>query len=228
MANIKPFRAVRPENKYIKMVSELPYDIINRAQRDINEDIDQVFFKDKQDAIYIYRQIVNNRAQIGIIACVAVDDNINGVVKKNKYSKLNEEIEEINYTKSYDISTGAILLTYKEQEEIAKIIDYYVYFITPIYDFKTEDGVIHSIWKVEKERDIEDLVNEFYKVKNLYVAGGYDTCKLAENKALEERRKNQNYTGKEQFNYYVAMIATHTNTNFMDYNRVVKYLNGFN
>ena len=98
----------------------------------------------------------------------------------------------------------------------------------PIYDFKTEDDVIHTIWKVEKERDIEDLVKEFEKVGNLYIADGHHRCAAAENIALEERRKNPNYTGEEEFNYYTAMIAPDTNLKVMDYNRVVKDLNGFN
>ena len=122
MAIIKPFKAVRPANEYVKMVAELPYDVMNReeakkiakgnkysylhidrAEIDLDDKINEhdeqvyvkakenldkfkkenIFVKDKEDAIYIYREIVNDRAQIGIVACVAVDDNLNGVVKKH-------------------------------------------------------------------------------------------------------------------------------------------------
>ena len=117
------------------------------------------------------------------------------------------------------------LLTYKDNEEIDKIMDYYVYFMNPIYDFKTDDGVTHTVWKVEKERDINNLINEFKKVGNLYIADGHHRCAAAENIALEERRKNPNYTGEEEFNYYIAMISPDTNLKVMDYNRVVKDLN---
>ena len=265
MAIIKPFRAVRPANEYVKMVAELPYDVMNReeakkiaennrysylhidrAEIDLDDNVNEydeqvylkakenldkfiqknIFVKDQQDAIYIYREIVGDRAQTGVIACVAVDDNINGVVKKHEYTKPDKELDRTNHIKYCNANTGTVLLTYKNQEEIEKIIDYYVCFMTPIYDFKTEDNVIHTIWKIEKERDIEDLVNEFAKVGNLYIADGHHRCAAAENIAFEERDKNPNYTGEEEFNYYIAMIAPDTNLEVMDYNRVVKDLNG--
>lgn len=266
MANIKPFKAVRPANEYVNMVAELPYDVMNReeakkiakdnkysylhidrAEIDLDDNINEsdeqvyikakenldtfmkknVFVRDNQDAIYIYREIVNDRAQTGIVACVAIDDNINGIVKKHEYTKPDKELDRTNHIKYCNANTGTVLLTYKNQEEIEKIIDYYVYFMTPIYDFKTDDDVIHTIWKVEKKRDINDIVNEFAKVENLYIADGHHRCAAAENIALEERRKNPNYTGEEEFNYYTAMIAPHTDLKVMDYNRVIKDLNGF-
>ena len=264
MAIIKPFKAVRPANEYVKMVAELPYDVMNReeakkiakgnkysylhidrAEIDLDDKINEhdeqvyvkakenldkfkkenIFVKDKEDAIYIYREIVNDRAQIGIVACVAVDDNLNGVVKKHEYTKPDKELDRTNHIKYCNANTGTVLLTYKNNEEIDKIMDYYVYFMNPIYDFKTDDGVTHTVWKVEKERDINDLINEFKKVGNLYIADGHHRCAAAENIALEERRKNPNYTGEEEFNYYIAMISPDTNLKVMDYNRVVKDLN---
>ena len=267
MAIIKPFKAVRPANEYVKMVAELPYDVMNReeakklakgnkysylhidraeidlddnvnehdekvylkAKENLNKFIDKnIFIKDEEEAIYIYREIVNDRAQTGIVACVAIDDNLNGVVKKHEYTKPDKELDRTNHIKYCNANTGTVLLTYKNKEEIEKIIDYYVYFMAPIYDFKTDDGVIHTIWRVEKERDIVDLVNEFAKIENLYIADGHHRCAAAENIALEKRSKNPNYTGKEEFNYYTAMIAPDTDLKVMDYNRVVKDLNGFN
>ena len=264
MAIIKPFKAVRPANEYVKMVAELPYDVMNReeakkiakgnkysylhidrAEIDLDDKINEhdeqvyvkakenldkfkkenIFVKDKEDAIYIYREIVNDGAQIGIVACVAVDDNLNGVVKKHEYTKPDKELDRTNHIKYCNANTGTVLLTYKNNEEIDKIMDYYVYFMNPIYDFKTDDNVTHTVWKVEKERDINDLINEFKKVGNLYIADGHHRCAAAENIALEERRKNPNYTGEEEFNYYIAMISPDTNLKVMDYNRVVKDLN---
>ena len=264
MAIIKPFKAVRPANEYVKMVAELPYDVMNReeakkiakgnkysylhidraeidlddnvnehdekvylkAKENLNKFIDKnIFIKDEEEAIYIYREIVNDRAQTGIVACVAIDDNLNGVVKKHEYTKPDKELDRTNHIKYCNANTGTVLLTYKNNEEIDKIMDYYVYFMNPIYDFKTDDNVTHTVWKVEKERDINDLINEFKKVGNLYIADGHHRCAAAENIALEERRKNPNYTGEEEFNYYIAMISPDTNLKVMDYNRVVKDLN---
>ena len=231
-----------------KMGEENKYSFIHidRAEVDLDDNVDEhdeavylkakenldkfkdekILIKEKQECIYIYREIMDGRAQTGLVACVSVDDNINGVIKIHEYTKPDKELDRTNHIKYCNANTGTVLLTYKNQEEIEKIIDYYVYFMTPIYDFKTEDDVIHTIWKVEKERDIEDLVNEFAKVGNLYIADGHHRCAAAENIALEERAKNPNYTGEEEYNYYIAMIAPDTNLEVMDYNRVVKDLNG--
>ena len=237
----------RQEAKQIANNNEYSYLHIDRAEIDLDDSVDehdeQVYLKakenldkfieknilvrDDKEAIYIYREIMNDIAQTGIVACVAVDDNINGVVKKHEYTKPDKELDRTNHIKYCNANTGTVLLTYKNQEEIQKIIDYYVYFMPPIYDFKTDDEVTHTIWRVEKERDVIDLINEFAKVENLYIADGHHRCAAAENVALEERTKNPNYTGDEEFNYYTAMIAPDTNLNIMDYNRVVKDLNGF-
>ena len=235
----------REEAKKIAKGNKYSYLHIDRAEIDLDDKINEhdeqvyvkakenldkfkkenIFVKDKEDAIYIYREIVNDRAQIGIVACVAVDDNLNGVVKKHEYTKPDKELDRTNHIKYCNANTGTVLLTYKDNEEIDKIMDYYVYFMNPIYDFKTDDGVTHTVWKVEKERDINNLINEFKKVGNLYIADGHHRCAAAENIALEERRKNPNYTGEEEFNYYIAMISPDTNLKVMDYNRVVKDLN---
>ncbi len=255
-------------------VNEHDEKVYLKAKENLDEFLNNnVFMRDKDDAIYIYRQIVNNRSQTGIVACVAVEDNFNGVVKKHEYTKPDKELDRTNhikycnantgnrsqtgivacvavednfngvvkkheYTKPdkeldrtnhikyCNANTGTILLTYKNQEEIDKIVDYYVYFMPPIYDFKTDDNVTHTIWKVEKKRDIQDLIKEFDKVENLYIADGHHRCAAAENIALEERRRNPNYTGEEEFNYYTAMIAPDNKLHVMDYNRVVKDLNG--
>ena len=200
-----------------------------KAKENLNKFLQEnVFMKDNDDAFYIYREIENDRSQTGIVACVAIDDNFNGVVKKHEYTKPDKELDRTNHIKYCNANTGTILLTYKNQEEIDKIVDYYVYFMPPIYDFKTDDGVIHTIWKVEKERDINDLIKEFENVPNLYIADGHHRCAAAENVALEERRKNPDYTGEEEFNYYTAMIAPQTDLKVMDYNRVVQDLNGLN
>ena len=220
MANIKPFKAVRPANEYVKMVAELPYDGIINGDEQLHlktkENVDNcmsdnIFIKDNEEAIYIYRKIVNDRVKTSIIACIEVDNNINGVIKKYEHTKLDKDIYRVNHIRHSNEHMGTALLTYKNMEEIEKIMDYYVYFMTPIYDFKTDDGIIHTVWKVEKERDINDLVNEFTKVENLYIEDDNGMYEVRENIALEERRKNPNYTGKEEYNYYTGILVANIN-----------------
>ena len=223
MAIIKPFKAIRPTNEYVKEVAELPYDVMNReeakiiaanneysflhvdrAEIDLEDDIDEhdervylkakenldnlinknILVKDDDEAIYIYRQIANNRSQIGIVACVSVDDSINGVIKKHEYTKPDKELDRTNHIKYCNANTGTILLTYKNKQEIEDIMTYYVYFMKPLYDFISDDNVIHTIWKVEKKRDVNDLIKAFENIDYLYVADGHHRCAAAKNFAL--------------------------------------------
>lgn len=265
MAIIKPFKAIRPANEFVKEVAELPYDVMNReeakkiaqekeysflhvdrAEIDLDDNINEsdekvylkarenlenminkkVLIKENKEAIYIYREIVDNRSQIGIVACVSVDDSLNGIIKKHEYTKPDKELDRTKHIKYCNANTGTILLTYKNNKTIEDIMKYYVYFMNPIYDFKTEDNVIHTVWKVEKERDVSDLINAFSEIDSLYIADGHHRCAAAENIAKEKRAENPNYTGNEEFNYFTAMIAPNNYLKVMDYNRVVKDLNG--
>ena len=265
MAIIKPFRAIRPANEFVREVAELPYDVMNReeakkiakekeysflhvdrAEIDLDDNIDEhdekvylkakenldnminknVLIKDDKEAIYIYREIVDDRSQIGIVACVSVDDCLNGVIKKHEYTKPDKELDRTNHIKYCNANTGTILLTYKNNKTIEDIMTHYVCFMNPVYDFKTEDNVTHTVWKVEKQRDIRKLIEAFGQIDNLYIADGHHRCAAAENIAKEKREQNPNYTGDEEFNYFTAMIAPDNYLKVMDYNRVVKDLNG--
>ena len=209
MANIKPFKAERYLNKHEEQLNLKNKESIDKFYKNY------LSIKGKQDAIYIYRKILNNRVQIGILTGVAIDDNINGLVKEIQYNKLYKDIDKSNNIKFCNINMGDVLLTYKNQEEIQKIIDYYVYFMPPICDFKLSNDEIHTIWRVEKEIDIIDLIKEFEKIENLYIVYGKSVCLELENIALEERKKNPNYTGEEDYNYYIAMIISDDNLKTM-------------
>ncbi|MEG0855611.1 MAG: DUF1015 family protein [Terrisporobacter sp.] len=238
----------REEAKKIAKDNQYSFLHVDRAEIDLDDEINEhdekvylkanenlqnlidkkILIKDKKEAFYIYREIVENKSQIGIVACVSVDDDLNGVIKKHEYTKPDKELDRTNHIKYCNANTGTILLTYKNKVEIEDIMNYYVYHMKPLYDFISEDNVIHTIWKVEKERDVNDLIKGFGKIENLYVADGHHRCAAAKNVALEKRKENTNYTGEEEFNYFTAMIAPDTNLKVMDYNRVIKDLNGLN
>ena len=219
---------------------------IDRAEVDLDDNVDEhdeavylkakenldkfkdekILIKEKQECIYIYREIMDGRAQTGLVACVSVDDNINGVIKIHEYTKPDKELDRTNHIKYCNANTGTILLTYKNREKVDEIIDYYVKNELPIYDFISDDGVFHTVWRIDRKEDLKELVDEFDKIPYLYIADGHHRSASAVNVAKEKRDANPNYPGDEEFNYYIAMIAPENDLEVMDYNRVVKDLNG--
>lgn len=198
-----------------------------KARENLNQFIEQnILIKEEKECLYIYKQIMNNREQVGIVACLSVDDSLNGVIKKHEYTKPDKEKDRTNHIRYCNANTGTILVTYKSKQSINQFIEKYIQTNGPIYNFISEDNISHIVWKIDNQEDINYLVGEFDKINSLYIADGHHRSASAENIALEIRNKYPYYTGKEEFNYYLAMIAPDDNLNILDYNRVVKDLNG--
>lgn len=186
----------------------------------------EILVKDDKECIYIYKQIMDGRAQVGIVACISVDESLNGTIKKHEYTRPEKEIDRTKHIKYCDANTGTILVTYKHQRVIDDIINDFMDNNEPLYDFITDDKIEHTVWKIDNDDIIDNLVDKFEKLDYLYIADGHHRTASAENVAKEMRAKNPNYTGKEEFNYFIAMIAPDENLMVLDYNRVIKDLNG--
>ena len=187
-----------------------------------------ILIKDEKESIYIYKQVMDDRAQVGIVACVSVDDSLNGIIKKHEYTKPDKEKDRTNHIRYCNANTGTILITYKSKQNINELINKYIQENESLYNFITEDSIQHTVWKIEEKNSINNIVDEFEKVPYLYIADGHHRSASAENIAKERRKANPNYSGDEEFNYYLAMIAPDKDLMILDYNRVVKDLNGLN
>lgn len=236
----------REEAKEMGEKNKYSFIHIDRAEIDLDDEVDEhdeavylkarenldnfrnndILVKEKQDCIYIYRETMNGRDQIGLVACVSVDDSINGVIKIHEYTKPDKELDRTKHIKYCNANTGTILLTYKNREKVDELVDFYVKNELPLYDFMSDDGVFHTVWRIDRQQDLDELVSEFDKIPYLYIADGHHRSASAVNVAKEKRLENPNYTGDEEFNYYIAMIAPENNLEVLDYNRVVKDLNG--
>ena len=206
-------------NIYDKIVYE-------KARENLNRMIDEkIFIRDKESYLYIYRQIMNGRAQTGIVACSSIDDYRNNVIKKHEHTRADKEQDRINHVDYCDANTGPIFLTYRSRDEINKIVDKYTA-KEPIYNFIADDTVTHMVWKIDKEEDIKALVDQFEAVKSLYIADGHHRTASAVRVGMMRREQNPNYNGEEEFNYFLSVIFPDKDLQIMDYNRVVKDLNG--
>lgn len=196
-------------------------EVYKKAGENLNDFLKrEVFIEDEEEHIYIYREIMGNVVQTGIVACVSVDETINGKIKKHEHTKPDKVRDRIKHIEHCKANTGTILLTYYTEDNIEDIVNKKTK-EEPIYDFESEDGVRHTVWILDEEES-KLVERAFEKVENLYIADGHHRSKAAQEYALKMRKENPQYTGEEEFNYYLAMIAPKDNLYVMDYNRVVK------
>ncbi|GFP78377.1 DUF1015 domain-containing protein [Clostridium fungisolvens] len=185
----------------------------------------KVFIQDNDDCLYIYKQTMNGRSQIGLVSCVSIDDYINNVIKKHEFTRPDKEQDRIKHVDYCDANTGPIFLTYRDNENISSIINNWIK-KNPECDFISEDGVGHVVWKVDDKSTIDSLSEYFNRVDYLYIADGHHRAASAVKVGLMRRDGCKDFSGKEEFNFFLAVLFPESDLKIMDYNRVVKDLNG--
>ncbi len=206
-----------------------PYDkkVYEKAKENLNGMIDKgILVEDNKPCFYIYKLIMNGKDQTGIVACVSIDDYINNVVKKHEHTREEKENDRINHVNTCDANTGPIFLTYRYNNEVNDIINTWTR-KDPIYKFKAEDGVEHIVWIINDDNAIDNVSNIFKNINSLYIADGHHRAASAIKVGIKRREENPNYKGDEEFNFFLSVLFPDSDLNIMDYNRVVKELNGF-
>lgn len=231
-----------------EMVKGNPYSFlhVDKAEIDLDPDVDlyskEVYEKaaanlkklsdegtmiqDSTPCFYIYKQVMNGRAQTGIVGCTSIDEYINNFIKKHEHTRADKEQDRINHVDYCNANTGPIFLTYKAKKEITEKVEAWKASNTPIYDFTAEDGVTHTVWLVNDLSVIEFFTEAFKGVEYLYIADGHHRNASAVKVGLKRREQFPNWDGSEEFNYYLSVIFPDEELFIMDYNRVVKDLNG--
>lgn len=230
-----------------EMVKDNPYSFlhIDKAEIDLPKDTDHysdvvyqkakdnlwnmvkdgIYIQDKKPVLYIYQLTMNGKSQTGLVACTSIDEYIENKIKKHELTRADKEEDRIRHVDTCNANTGPIFLTYKNKENIDKIINKAIE-NEPIYDFTAEDGIKHTVWLIDNDEVINGLISEFKSVPALYIADGHHRNASAVKVGLKRRQENPNYTGDEEFNYYLSVIFPDNQLYIMDYNRVVKDLNG--
>ena len=186
-----------------------PYDksVYEKARDNLNRMIkDGILVKDSEKHLYIYKEIMEGRAQIGLVVCTSIDDYTDGVIKIHERTHPDKEQDRINYVDYCDANTGLIFLTYRSQEKINRIIKTWIETHMPVYDFAADDGIQHTIWSVENNEVIDSLVKLFGAVDFLYVADGHHRTASAAKVGRMRREQNPGYTGDEEFNYFLSVL----------------------
>lgn len=182
---------------------------------------------DEKPQYYIYAQTMNKRTQYGIMACASVDDYLNGIIKKHELTRPDKEEDRMIHVRVNNANIEPVFFTYPAVPEIDAIVDSVVASVEPEYDFVAEDGFGHHFWVVSDNdliARIETLFRE--KVPCTYVADGHHRTAAAALVGKEKREMNPGYSGEEEFNYFLAVHFPDNQLEIIDYNRVVKDLNG--
>jgi len=184
-----------------------------------------VLFQDEEDYLYVYAQTMNGKTQYGLVGCAGVEDYMNNVIKKHELTRPDKEEDRKNHVRLSGMNYEPVFFSYPAVNEIDKIIAEVIK-EGPEYDFTAEDGVGHHFWVISDKTKIEQLTGLFEKIPATYVADGHHRTAAAALVGNERKENNPNHTGKEEYNFFLAVHFPDNQLSIIDYNRVVKDLNG--
>lgn len=201
--------------------------VYQKAAENLNKMIQNGWlFQDKQGAMYIYQQIMGHHVQRGLVAVSSVEDYLSGKIRIHELTREKKERDRINHILYTNANTGPVFLTYQAKEEINSLVEQIVDEKNPEYDFVADDGVRHTLWVVSDKGNIDNFTKLFQNVFYAYVADGHHRAKSAAMAREILKKKNKNHTGNEEYNWFLSVLFPDTQLKILDYNRVVKDLNG--
>lgn len=208
------------ENPYSKSVYE-------KAKKNIeNYLVNEIMIRDQTPMLYIYKQGMDGRTQVGIVGCVSIDEYQNNTIKKHEFTRIEKELDRINHFDICNTNTEPVFLTYRDDKRLRTLIEGWMSHHSPEYDFNTEDGVGHALWAITDESVRNAITSLFTEIDSLYIADGHHRSASAVKVGQKRREENPSYTGEEEFNYFMAVIFPDADLRIFDYNRVIKDLNG--
>ena len=182
--------------------------------------------QDEKENYYVYAQTMNGRTQYGLVVCAYVDDYMTGKIKKHELTRRDKEEDRMKHVRVNNANIEPVFFAYPHQEELDTIVKINVATKEPEYDFVAPDGFGHHFWVIDNEETIARITELFAQIPNLYISDGHHRSAAAALVGDEKRRNNPNHKGDEEYNYFLAVCFPDNQLNIIDYNRVVKDLNG--
>lgn len=216
----------RAETSFDDSVDTYAPCVYEKAKELLQKDMKEgVYVQDEVPGYYIYELIMDGRSQRGIVAVASIDDYLNNVIKKHENTRADKELDRIRHVDICNAQTGPIFLSYAPNKQLKDIIDAETA-KEPTYAFTSEDGITHKGWEIFDNDTVVLIHDIFEKMDSIYIADGHHRCASAVKVGLKRREENPSYTGKEEFNYFLSVLFSADELKIMDYNRVVKDLNG--
>ncbi len=220
------YHVIKPEIDFPDEFDHYAPEIYKKGKENFDKLVrDGVFFTDEKDCLYIYAQTMNGRRQYGIVGCASVDDYFNNVIKKHELTRPDKEEDRKNHIRYSSLNYEPVFFAYPNVTTLDSIVSGVVKG-TPEYDFVSEDGIGHTFWVIKDDSTINDIVDQFSQIESTYVADGHHRTAAAALVGKERRDANPDHTGKEEYNFFLAVHFPDDQLTIMDYNRVIKDLNG--
>lgn len=186
----------------------------------------KLLLPDEEAYFYIYAQTMWGKTQYGIVGCASIDDYFNNVIKKHELTRRDKEEDRMKHVRVTNANVEPVFFAYKSLAELDNLILSFAKGHEPIYDFTANDGVGHHFWVINEKEINEKIQKLFAEMPALYVADGHHRTAAAALVGKEKREQHPNFTGNEEFNYFMAVAFPDNQLTIIDYNRVVKDLNG--
>ncbi|HRU60688.1 MAG TPA: DUF1015 family protein [Bacteroidia bacterium] len=224
--NLSFYHVIKPEIDFPDGYNVYAPEIYTKGKSNFDRMVqDGVFFKDKTDCLYIYAQTMKGRRQFGIVAAAAVDDYFNDIIKKHELTRPDKEEDRKNHVRVSKLNYEPVFFAYPNVPALDKIVAGVVQ-APAEYDFTADDGIRHEFWVISDGATVNQMVDLFAGIPATYVADGHHRTAAAALIGQELRKAKPDYSGKESFNFFLAVHFPDNQLAIMDYNRVVKDLNG--
>jgi len=182
--------------------------------------------QDVEEKYYVYAQTMNNKTQFGLVVAASVEDYVNGVIKKHELTRRDKEEDRMRHVRVNNANIEPVFLAYPDNETIDRIVAN-VASQSPVYDFIAPiDGFRHRFWLVENAEDIRKITETFSSIPYLYIADGHHRSAAAALVGVEKAKADPKHTGNEEYNFFMAVCFPASQLTILDYNRVVRDLNG--
>ncbi len=219
-------RIDRAEVNFDDSVDTYAPEVYQKAKSLLNAMIyDGSYVKDREPCYYIYELTMDGRAQTGLVACAAIDDYLNNVIKKHENTREEKEQDRICHVDICNAQTGPIFLAYRAHDSIRQVVKK-TKEQKPLYDFVSDDGIRHAVWIMTDTQDIKTVSDAFSGMDSIYIADGHHRCASAVKVGQKRRSQHPDYNGTEEFNYFLSVLFPDEELMIMPYNRVVRDLNG--
>lgn len=221
------YHIIKPEINFPEGISEYDPKVYESAAVQFRKFQEKGWLKqDAEENYYLYSQTMNGKTQYGLVVCAHVSDYLNGVIKKHELTRKDKEEDRMKHVRVNNANLEPVFFAYPDNDILLEIIGKYSK-LTPEYDFIAPgDGFEHKFWVISDKADINAITKEFEKMPSLYIADGHHRSAAAALVGAEKARKNPATTGNEEYNYFMAVCFPASQLTILDYNRVVKDLNG--
>ncbi len=222
------YHIIKPEIDFSPETSEYDPKVYEQAARNFKKFQDKGWLvQDEKPAYYIYAQTMNGKTQYGLVVGAFVDDYLNGTIKKHELTRKDKEEDRMKHVRVNDANIEPVFFAYPDNKVLDELINKYVKNNAPEYDFIAPiDGFGHQFWVISDANDIDIITKEFAKMPALYIADGHHRSAAAALVGAEKAKNNPNHKGDEEYNYFMAVCFQASQLTILDYNRVVKDLNG--